>query len=71
MQDNNNQSFFDILAIFSVGLQMAVYEQNQRQATTDDLMEELQKQDVKYFEKIIDQNNKILSILSNLDLSAE
>ena len=42
---NNNNGFFDILAIFSLGLQMAVYEQAQRQATTDDLMRELQKQD--------------------------
>lgn len=71
MQDNNNQGFFDLLALFSVGLQMAVYEQNKRQATTDDLMKELQKQDKEYFEKIIEQNNQILSILSDLDLSAE
>lgn len=66
MQSNNN-GFFDILAIFSLGLQMAVYEQNQRQATTDDLMRELQKQDREYFEKIIENQNRILSILSQFD----
>lgn len=70
MQDNN-QSFFDLLALFSVALQMAVYEQNQKQATTDDLMRELQKQDKEYFEKIIEQNNQILSILSKMDMSAD
>ena len=66
MQSNNNV-FFDILAIFSLGLQMAVYEQAQRQATTDDLMRELQKQDREYFEKIIENQNRILSILSRFD----
>lgn len=67
MQNNNNQNFFDLLALFSVGLQMAVYEETRRQATTDDLMRELQKQDKEYFEKIIEQNNRILSILSQFD----
>lgn len=65
MQSNNN-GFFDILAIFSLGLQMAVYEQTQRQATTDDLMKELQKQDREYFEKIIENQNLILEKLDNL-----
>lgn len=71
MQNNNNQEFFDILALFSVGLQMAVYEQTCKQATTDDLMRELQKQDKEYFEKIIENQNKILSILSKMDMSAD
>lgn len=66
MQSNNN-GFLDILAIFSLGLQMAVYEQTKRQATTDDLMRELQKQDREYFEKILENKNRILSILSQFD----
>ena len=66
MQQNNN-GFLDAITIFSLGLQMAVYEQTQRQATTDDLMRELQKQDREYFEKIIENQNKILSILSQFD----
>ena len=66
MQSNNN-GFFDILAIFSLGLQMAVYEQAQRQATTDDLMKELQKQDREYFEKIIENQNLILKIRFPVD----
>ena len=66
MQNNNNQNFFDLLALFSVALQMAVYEQTQRQATTDDLMRELQKQDMEYFEKIIENQNRILEKLAEL-----
>lgn len=66
MQSNNN-GFLDILTIFSIGLQMAVYEQTKRQATTDDLMRELQKQDREYFEKILENQNRILSILSQFD----
>lgn len=62
----NNQGFLDILTIFSLGLQMAVYEQTQRQATTDDLMRELRKQDMEYFEKIIENQNKILKQLADL-----
>lgn len=66
MQNNNNQNFFDLLALFSVALQIAVYEETQRQATTDDLMRELQKQDMEYFEKIIENQNKILEKLAEL-----
>lgn len=65
MQGNNN-GFLDILTIFSLGLQMAVYEQTQRQATTDDLMRELQKQDREYFEKILENQNRILEKLADL-----
>lgn len=66
MQNNNNQNFFDLLALFSVVLQMAVYEQTQKQASTDDLMRELQKQDMEYFDKIIENQNKILEKLAEL-----
>lgn len=62
----NNQGFFDLLALFSVGLQIAVYDQTQRQATTDDLMRELQKQDKEYFNKIIENQNRILQKLADL-----
>ena len=61
MQNNN---FFDMLAVFSVALQMAVFEQTQRQASTDDLMRELQKQDKEYFERIIANQEKILEKLT-------
>ena len=61
MQNNN---FFDMLAVFSVALQTAVFEQTQRQASTDDLMRELQKQDKEYFERIIANQEKILEKLA-------
>ena len=63
---NCNNGFLDALTIFSLVLQVAVYEQTQRQATTDDLMRELQKQDREYFEKIIENQNRILEKLADI-----
>lgn len=63
---NGNYDFFDILALLSISLQLEVYEQTRRQATTDDLMKELQKQDREYFEKIIENQNLILEKLAEL-----
>lgn len=62
----NNLSFLDFLTIFSVGLQVSGYEQNLKQASTDDLMRELQKQDRDYLERIIDNQKEIMKILSDL-----
>lgn len=63
---NDNFGFFDILSLLSISLQLEVYEQTRRQATTDDLMKELQKQDREYFEKIIENQNLILEKLAEL-----
>ena len=63
---NNNQGFFDLLSLVSVVLQMAVYEETQRQASTDDLMRELRMQDEKYFKQIIENQNRILKQLADL-----
>ena len=63
---NNNLNFLDLLSLLSFSLQIAVYEQNQRQASTDDLMKELQIQDENYFKKIIENQNKILEKLAEL-----
>lgn len=63
---NNNQGFFDLLSLVSVALQMAVYEETQRQASTDDLMRELRMQDEKYFKQIIENQNRILKQLADL-----
>lgn len=62
----NNLSFLDFLTIFSVGLQVSGYEQNIKQASTEDLMRELQKQDRDYLERIIDNQKEIMKILSDL-----
>ena len=63
---NDNFGLFDILSLLSISLQLEVYEQTRRQATTDDLMKELQKQDREYFEKIIENQNLILEKLAEL-----
>ncbi len=69
---NDNLSFIDILTVFSVMLQMQNYQADLKSASNDDLMRELQKQDREYFEQIISNQNKILSILSKLvDMSAD
>ena len=67
MNNGNNINFLDMLTIFSVMLQMQNYQSDLRSASNDDLMAELQKQDKAYFEKIIENQNKILSILSQFD----
>lgn len=64
----NNLSFLDFLTIFSVELQVSGYEQNLKQASTDDLMKELQHQNKDYLERIIDNQKEIMKILSDLKL---
>lgn len=69
---NNNLNYLDIISILSLALQFSNYQNDIKSATTDDLMAELQKQDREYFKQIIENQNKILSILSRLDdLSAD
>ena len=63
---NDNQVFLDFLTVFSVVLQMAIYDETRKQTSTDELMEELQKQDREYFKKIIENQNKILNKLANI-----
>lgn len=69
----NNLSFLDFLTIFSVGLQVSGYEQNLKQASTDDLMRELERQDRDYLERIVKNQKEIMSILSKIkeDMSAK
>ena len=64
--NNGNLSFIDALTIFSVMLQMQNYQNDLKSASNDDLMAELQKQDKAYFEKIIENQNKILQKLAEL-----
>lgn len=71
-QNYNNVSFLDMLTIFSVMLQIMGYQNDISQSTNDDLMKELQSQDRRYLDKIIQTQNEILNILSELkkDMSA-
>lgn len=67
MGDNNNGwSFLDTLTVFSVLLQMMGYQSNQKQASNDDILRELQRQNMDYLEKITDQQKKIMEILSEI-----
>lgn len=63
---NNSIGVLDVLAILSIVLQLQVYEEAKREATNDDLMGELQKQDREYLEKIIENQKLILEKLAEL-----
>lgn len=64
---NNSLSFLDMLTIFSVMLQTVGYEQDQRQTSNDVLLKELQKQNILYLDKIIENQHKILEKLSKIN----
>lgn len=67
MGDNNNGwSFLDMLTVFSVLLQMMGYQSDQKQASNDDILKELQRQNMDYLEKITAQQKKIMEILSEM-----
>lgn len=66
----NSLSFLDFLTVFSVGLQVSGYEQNLKQASTDDLMQELQHQNKDYLERVIENQKEIMKILSDLKSDA-
>ena len=62
----NNLDFLDMLTILSVILQIMGYRSDMSQSSNDDLMRELQRQDKAYLEKIIENQNKILEKLADL-----
>lgn len=67
MQSNNNNfNFLDVLTVFSVMLQVMGYQNDMSQSSNDDLMRALQEQDRTYLEKIIENQNKILEKLADL-----
>ena len=62
----NNLDLLDVLTILSVMLQIMGYQNDMSQSSNDDLMSELQRQDKAYLEKIIENQNKILEKLADL-----
>ena len=64
--NGNNLDFLDVLTILSVMLQIMGYRNDMSQSSNDDLMRELQRQDKAYLEKIIENQNKILEKLADL-----
>ena len=67
--NGNNLDFLDVLTILSVALQIMGHQNDMSQSSNDDLMKELQRQDKAYLEKIIKNQNKILSILKDISNS--
>ena len=67
--NDNGLEFLDILTIFSVMLQVVGYKNDISQSSNDDLMRQLQKQDKRYLDKIIENQNKILEILNEISNS--
>lgn len=66
---NRNEQFYDNLALYATALQMIDVFLLLGEASNNDIMEALQQQNKEYMEKIIDQNNRILRILSDKDMS--
>ena len=67
----NNPNFYNQLTLLDTFLQIMTMVMVSEDATNNDLMSELQRQDREYLEKIIENQNQILSILSDLkDMSA-
>jgi hypothetical protein len=64
MSNNNSWDFLDTLTMISFAMQIINFQENQQQSNNDDIMAELQAQDRKYLDKILENQNKILSILS-------
>ena len=64
-----NEQFYDNLALYATELQMIDLLLLVGDVSNNDIMEALQQQNKEYMEKIIDQNNRILRILSEKDMS--
>lgn len=58
-------SALDMLNLFGVFLQVMNYESDLSQASNTDIMKHLQGQDRKYLDKIIENQNKIISMLED------
>ena len=56
-----------MLAIVSFAIQLANYRELKSQASTDDIFSELQRQDNEYLARILENQEKILNKLSELD----
>lgn len=61
-----NDNLMDILSVLSIILQLKVMEEQKYQSDNDDIMEELQRQDKAYLDKIIENQNIIIEKLNKL-----
>lgn len=62
---NNQINTLDMLNLFGVFLQMINYQSDLTQASNSDIMKELRIQDTRYFEQIIKNQEKIISMLEH------
>ena len=62
MIQEKSLDFLDILAIVSFILQLQNNQELQKQSSNDDIMQELNMQDNKFFQTIISQNNQIIDL---------
>lgn len=68
---NLDDRLMDILSILSIVLQLKVMEEQRYQSDNDDIMEELQRQDKAYLEKILKNQNTIIEKLNRLTLMVD
>ncbi len=66
MMSGRQWSFIDMLTMFDTFLQFADFQMNVQQSSNDDIMRELQHQNKAYLEKIIKNQEEILSKLANI-----
>lgn len=69
--ENSEWTLLDILTVFSVILQVVGYQNDIKQSSNDDLMSELRRQDEEYLKRIVQNQNRILSILGAEPMSTE
>ena len=67
--NGNNLGFLDMLTILSVMLQIMGYQNDMSQSSNDDLMRELQRQNIDYLTKILDNQKLIINKLSRVNIS--
>lgn len=63
MRKYDELSALDVLNMFGVFLQVMNYENDLSQASNADITKHLQEQDRKYLDKIIENQNRIISML--------
>lgn len=61
--DEQQFDFLDMISILGFAMQIANYSQNSKQSSNDDLMKEMREQDRRYLQKIVEQNERIISLL--------
>lgn len=62
---DNNLTALDMLNLFGIFLQAMNYESDLSQASNADIAKHLQEQDKKYLDKIIENQNRIISMLED------